>query len=60
MKKFLFTAYVIAIVALVPTVIVGYLHTDSNVNNAKPNTEISKDVTNGQDEVNILRLVKTF
>jgi hypothetical protein len=60
MKKFLFTAYVIAIVALVPIVIVAYLHNGSGGKNTKTNTEVSKDITNGQEEVNILRLVKTF
>ncbi len=60
MKKFLFTAYVVAIVALVPAVIVGYLHNDGETKTTKTSTEVSKDVTNGQDEVNILRLVKTF
>ncbi len=60
MKKFLFTTYVIAIVALVPAVIVGYLHNDNNVKDTKANTEIAKDVTNGQDDGGILRLVRTF
>jgi len=59
MKKFLFTAYVVAIVALVPAVIVGYLHNE-NPKDTKDNTEIAKDVKNGSDDGSILRLVKTF
>jgi hypothetical protein len=60
MKKILFTLYVAAVVALVPAVIVGYLHNDNTVKDTKTNTETAKDVTNGQDDGSILRLVKTF
>ena len=60
MKKFIFTANVIAIVALVPAVIFGYLSNDKNAENKKAQTEVAKDVKTGQDEFSILRLVKTF
>lgn len=58
MKKFLFTAYVIFLVALVPAVIFGYLHTDTG--NQKANTETSREVSNNQHEERSLQLVKTF
>jgi hypothetical protein len=58
MKKFIFTANVIAIIALVPAVIFGYLHNSSP--KERTHTEISKDVTNGQDDGSTLHLVRTF
>ena len=59
MKKFISAACIIALIALVPAVFVGYLHNDTHAN--KNNTEIVKDdVTNSQNESSILRLVKTF
>jgi len=58
MKKFLFTTYVIFLLALVPAVIFGYLQ--SNAGNQKANTETSKEVSNNQSEERSLQLVKTF
>lgn len=58
MKKFLFTTYVIFLMALVPAVIFGYLH--SNAGNQKANTETSREVSNNQSEERSLQLVKTF
>ena len=60
MKKFIFTANVIAIVALVPAVIFGYLSNDNAKDNKAKTEEVAKDVKTGQDEFSILRLVKTF
>jgi hypothetical protein len=58
MKKFFFTAYVIAAITLVPAVIFGYLsnHADSN----KPATEMASDVNNGHESSTILQVVKIF
>ena len=60
MKKFIFTANVIAIVALVPAVLFGYLHSNTTDVPAKQSTEVVSDVTNGQDNGSILRIVKSF
>ena len=61
MRKFIFTANVIALIALVPAILFGYLHTQTNNTETKPVTEVvSKDVTNGQDDGSILHLVKSF
>ena len=61
MRKFIFTANVIALIALVPAILFGYLHTNTDSTETKPNTEVvSKDVTNGQDDGSVLRLVKSF
>ena len=61
MKKFIFTANVIAVIALVPAVLIGYLHTGNTAStDSKPATEIVKDVTNGQDDGTIFNLVKSF
>jgi hypothetical protein len=61
MKKFIFTANVIAIIALVPAVLLGYLHTSTAGNEKKAATEeIAKDVTNGQDDGITLHVVKAF
>lgn len=59
MKKFIVTANFIAIIALVPAVIVGYLHNDTKKDN-KNNTEMVKDVNNSPEEGITLRLIKTF
>lgn len=58
MKKFLFTSYVIFLMALVPAVVFGYLH--NSAGNQKANTETSKEVSNNQSEERSLQLVKTF
>jgi len=60
MKKFIFTANVIAVIALVPAVLIGYLHTNTASTDSKPATEIVKDVTNGQDDGTTFNLVKSF
>ena len=60
MKKFIFTANVIAIIALVPAVIFGYLHNETPGTDKKASTEIVNDVTNGQDDGSSIHLVKTF
>jgi len=58
MKKFFFTAYVAAAIALVPAVIFGYL---SNHDHAKkPATEMASDVSNGQESSTILQVVKIY
>ena len=57
MKKLISAACIAALIALVPAVIVGYLHEDKKTNN----TEIvNDDVKSSQEEVTFLRLVKTF
>jgi hypothetical protein len=58
MKKFLFTTYVIFLMALVPAIVFGYLH--NNTGNQKANTETSKEASNNQSEERSLQLVKTF
>ena len=60
MKKFILTANFIALIALVPAVLFGYLHNATTVTNNKPNTEVVKDVTNGQDDGTTINLVKSF
>ena len=60
MRKFIFTANVIALIALVPAVLIGYLHTDTASTENKPATEIAKDVTNGNDDGSTFHLVKSF
>ncbi len=61
MRKLIFTANVIALIALVPAILFGYLNTQTNSTETKPTTEVvSKDVTNGQDDGSVLRLVKSF
>jgi hypothetical protein len=59
MKKFIVTLNFIAIIALVPAVIVGYLHNDSK-KDSKNETELAKDVNNSTEEGLTLRLIKTF
>ncbi|MDB5209755.1 MAG: hypothetical protein JWQ30_582 [Sediminibacterium sp.] len=57
MKNLISAACIAALIALVPAVIVGYLHEDKKTNN----TEVAHDdVKSNQDEGSILRLVKTF
>ncbi len=59
MKKILFTTYIIALIALVPAVIVGYMNADGqSTNNNK--TEIAKDVENSTEETGFIHVVKTF
>lgn len=61
MRKFIFTANVIAIIMLVPAVLLGYLNTTAAGNETQQATEVvAKDVTNGQDDGSILHLVKAF
>jgi hypothetical protein len=60
MKKFIFTANVIAIVALVPAIFLGYLRNDTVNKDKKVNTEVAKDVTHGQEDATSINLIKTF
>lgn len=60
MKKFIFTIYMIFLVTLVPAVIFAYLHSDNSTKNNKANTEISKEISNGHEDADLLHLVKTF
>lgn len=58
MKKFIFSASVILLMAMVPAVLVGYLH---NTDNQKAATETAGDVSsNSQDNSTLIRLVKSF
>ncbi len=58
MKKFIINACLIALIAMIPAVFLGYLHTDSTT--PANNREVVKDVNNAQDEITTLRLVRTF
>lgn len=60
MKKFLFPAYMVFLMALVPAVIFGYLNSGNTGKDTKANTEISKETSNGHEDDNVLHLVKTF
>lgn len=61
MKKYIFTANVIVLVALVPAIFIGYLHNDSSKTENKENTEIVKEVNTGNTEgISLLNLVKNF
>jgi hypothetical protein len=58
MKKFIFSASVILLMAMVPAVLVGYLH---NTDQHKAATEMSGDVSsNSQDNSTLISLVKSF
>lgn len=59
MKKFIFTANLIALMALVPAVVIGYLHNDAT-KNEKTGTEVVKEVNHGQDDGASIYQVKTF
>lgn len=59
MKKFIFTANLIALMALVPAVVIGYLHSDAS-KNEKARTEVVKEANHGQDDGASIYLVKTF
>jgi hypothetical protein len=56
MKKFIITLSLVAVVALVPAVMVAYLHETP----ADQKNEMAKDGQQNQDEAGTLRLVKTF
>ncbi|MBV9987351.1 MAG: hypothetical protein JO301_06710 [Chitinophagaceae bacterium] len=58
MKKFIFSASVIALMAMVPAVLVGYLH--GNTNDSKPATETVSDVAPAHESSSIIGLVKSF
>jgi hypothetical protein len=60
MKKFIFTANVIALIALVPAIFIGYLHTDTPNSKNENKSEIVKEVTNGHDEKASVFMVKLF
>lgn len=60
MKKFIFAANVIAIIAMVPAVLFGYLHSNTQGTDTKQNTEIVKDVNNRQDDGFTLHLIKSY
>jgi hypothetical protein len=57
MKNLISAACITALIALVPAVIVGYLHEDKKNNNTEV---VNDDVKSNQEEGTILRLVKTF
>jgi len=59
MKKFIITINMIALIALVPAVIIGYLNHDTKADN-RNNTEIVKDAQNAPAEGLTFRLIKTF
>lgn len=59
MKKFISTATVIALIAMIPAVFVGYLN-NRTTTASKPDTEIVSDVANSRNEGFIIHLVKTF
>jgi hypothetical protein len=59
MKKFIFSASVFAIMALVPAVLVGYLHNQPTADSS-PATELVSDVPTGHENSSILGLVKSF
>jgi hypothetical protein len=58
MKKFIFTASVFVLMAMVPAVLVGYLQ--SNSTDTKPATETVSDVAPAHDNGSLIRLVKSF
>ena len=60
MKKFIFTANVVVLVALVPAVIFGYLSHDDAAKNTAAKTELVKEVSVGHDDGSIFHLVRTF
>ena len=60
MKKFIFTANMIAVIALVPALLFGYLHNGGQSKANKSATETTKDVSNSQDDGTTINLVKSF
>jgi hypothetical protein len=56
MKKFIINLSLVAVIALVPAVMVAYLHQTP----ADQKTEMAKDSQQNTDEAGTLRLVKTF
>ena len=61
MKKYIFTANVIALVALIPAIFIGYLHNEGTKTENKENTKIVKEASTGNTEgISLLRLVKSF
>jgi undecaprenyl pyrophosphate phosphatase UppP len=57
MKKFIFSASVFVLMAMVPAVLVGYLQTSTDT---KPATETVSDVAPAHDNGSLIRLVKSF
>jgi hypothetical protein len=61
MKKFIFTANVIALLILVPAVMVGYLHSNQTDSASKTaNQEITKQANTSSETGNFLRIVKSY
>jgi hypothetical protein len=60
MKKFIFTANVIAIIALVPAVVIGYLHNNDRNDDAKDKTVLVREATDRNDDGTTLHMVRTF
>ncbi len=59
MKKILFTTYIIALIALVPAVIFGYMNADGQSKNNNK-TELVNDAANNTEESGFIHVVKTF
>ena len=59
MKKFILTANLVALLALVPAVIIGYLHKEPSKDGNKDRIELVKDAGAHRDGVSILQLVRT-
>ena len=61
MKKFIFTANVIALLLLVPAVLVGYLHNNQTGSAGKAdNQEMTKQSNSNPETGNLLRIVKSY
>lgn len=60
MKKFIFTANVIAIILMVPAVLFGYLHNSGTKETAAQENTVKGEPVSGQTATSIFGLVKTF
>jgi hypothetical protein len=60
MKKFIFTANVIAVIMLVPTVLFSYLHKTETPETKKASVETVSEPAAGRTATSIFGLVKSF
>ncbi len=60
MKKFLFTAQIIFVLALVPAVTIAYLHTPKTSNDNSAKVDNNNDMSGKHQTTGVIRLVKAL
>lgn len=60
MKKFIFTACLTALIALVPAVITGYLYNAPDASSHHEHMETAGDASAHRDDLSMVQLVRTF